>query len=607
MPLEKIRIGLEVHMQLNTGKLFCRCNQNPGENKIYFNFTRVLRPTLSELGKMDIAAEYEKERDRIFTYEATENTCLVEYDEEPPHQIDEDAVKASVIMSLALHCNTVENISTMRKVVVDGSNTSGFQRTSIIGFDGYLDTSRGRVRISTVCLEEDSARKVEGDQSAVTYSLDRLGIPLIEVSTEPDIVDEEHAVEVAEKIGSICMLSGYARREVDSIRQDVNMSIGMGRVEIKGVQKLSLISDFIRYEKKRQESILRAIEIVKKRSGGKQIAVKFTDVSSIFEDSSSIIIRSGFKAGNRVYCSLLPKFAGTLKKGDLRVGKEISDVVKAFGLGGIFHSDELPAYGIEEEKISTVYNKLGKQQDDAVLILSSPPSRIAVITSGINSRINKLLSLDLAETRGPRDDGETFFLRPLPGKDRMYPETDIPIKHISSETMDFCRKNIPLEAAELQKELTERYGISEQDAAVLIKSGNMVKFRRIADSYKDGRSVARLLLQKIPEIKEKFGKDPDENVITNVLEISSRENWSRFVMEKAFEIWAISGLKGNDLKSEIERQIMSEDEIASIISSGLKNGTLTQNNIIPYLVRSSKKLVDPTLAISVFRKITDQK
>jgi len=607
MPLEKIRIGLEVHMQLNTGKLFCRCNQNSGENKIYFNFTRVLRPTLSELGKMDIAAEYEMERDRVFTYEATENTCLVEYDEEPPHQMDEDAVKASVIMSLALHCNTVENVSTMRKVVVDGSNTSGFQRTSIIGFDGYLDTSRGRVRISTVCLEEDSARKVEGGQSAVTYSLDRLGIPLIEVSTEPDIVDEEHAVEVAEKIGSIGMLSGYARREVDSIRQDVNMSIGMGRVEIKGVQKLSLISDFIRYEKKRQESILRAIETVKKRSGGKQIAVKFTDVSSIFEDSSSIIIRSGFKAGNRVYCSLLPKFAGTLKKGDLRIGKEISDVVKAFGLGGIFHSDELPAYGIEEEKISTVYSKLGKQQDDAVLILSSPPSRIGVITSGINSRINKLLSLDLAETRGPRDDGETFFLRPLPGKDRMYPETDIPIKHISAETMDFCRKNIPLEAKELQKELTERYGISEQDAVVLIKSGNMVKFRRIADYYKDARSVARLLLQKIPEIREKSGKEPDENLIMKVLQIAKGENWSRFVMEKAIEISTISGLMGDDLKSEIERQIMSEDDIASFISSGLKDGTLTQKNIIPYLGRSSKKLVDPALAISVFRRMTDQK
>ena len=607
MPMERIRIGLEVHMQLNTGKLFCRCSQNTVENRNYFQFTRVLRPTLSELGKMDIAAEYEMERDRIFTYEATENTCLVEYDEVPPHQMDDDAVKASVIMSLALHCNTVENISTMRKVVVDGSNTSGFQRTSIIGFDGYLDTSRGRVRISTVCLEEDSARKVQGDLSTVKYSLDRLGIPLIEVSTEPDIVDEEHAVEVAEKIGSIGILSGYARREVDSIRQDVNMSIGMGRVEIKGVQKLSLISDFIRYEKKRQESIFRAMEMVNKRSGGKKIAVEFTDMSSVFEDTSSAIIRSGFKSGNRVYCSLLPKFAGTLKNGDLRIGKEISDVVKAFGLGGIFHSDELPGYGIEEEKISTVYIKLGKQQDDAVLILSSPPSRIGVITSGINNRINKLLSLDLAETRGPRDDGETFFLRPLPGKERMYPETDIPIKKITSETMDACRKNIPREAADLQKELKESYGISEQDAAVLIKSGNMVKFRRIANSYNDARSVARILLQKIPEIKEKYGIEPDEKLIMNVLEISSRENWSRFVMEKAIEISAISGLKGDDLKAEIGKQVMSEGEIAGFISSGLKEGTLTQKNIIPYLGRSSKKLVDPTLAISVFRRMTGQR
>ena len=604
MAIEKLRIGLEVHIQLNTGKLFCRCSQNPGESGKLFQFTRLLRPTLSELGKMDIAAEYEMERDRIFTYDATENTCLVEYDEEPPHSMDEDAVKASVIMSLALHCNTVENISTMRKVVVDGSNTSGFQRTAIIGFDGYLDTSRGRVRISTVCLEEDSARKVEGELSSVTYSLDRLGIPLIEVSTEPDILDEKHAVEVAEKIGSICMLSGYARREVDSIRQDVNMSMGMGRVEIKGVQKLSLITDFIRYEKKRQESISRAVEKIKERTAGKNITVAFTDVSGIFQDSASIIIKSGFKAGNRVYSALLPKFGGTLKNGDMRIGKEISDVVRAFGLGGIFHSDELPAYGMEEEKINAVYRKLEKQKDDAVLILSSPPSKIDVITSGINSRILKLLSLDLAETRGPRDNGETFFLRPLPGKDRMYPETDIPIKHISGETMDFCRKNIPREAGEIQRELTKKYGISDQDAAVIIRSGSLVKFTKMADSYGDGRSVARLLLQKIPEIREKSGKEPDEKTIMGVLETSRRENWSRFVTEKAVEISTISGLRGDDLKEEVKNQIMSEDEIVALISSGLKEGSVTIKNIIPYLGRLSKKLVDPTLAMSIFKRMT---
>ena len=604
MPLEKLKVGLEVHMQLNTGKLFCRCSGNTGENRSYFQFTRLLRPTLSELGKMDLAAKYELDRDRNFTYDVTHNTCLVEYDEEPPHEMDQEAVKASIIMSMALHCTVVEYVSTMRKVVVDGSNTSGFQRTSIIGVDGYIETSKGKVRISTVCLEEDSARKIESERSTVTYSLDRLGIPLIEVSTEPDIIDEEHAVEVAEKIGSIGILSGYARREVDSIRQDVNMSMGMGRVEIKGVQKLSLISQFIRYEKTRQEAISRAIETVKERMGQKSVTVKFSDVSSIFFDSSSKIIKSGFKAGNGVYAGILPGFAGTLKNGNLRLGKEISDIVKAFGLGGIFHSDELPAYGIEEKKLENLYEKLGKMKDDAVLILSSPPSRIEIISSEINHRIAKLISLDLSETRGPRDDGETFFLRPLPGKERMYPETDVPIKHISSEIMDFCEKNVPDNIEVLQKKITEEYGISGQDAGVIIKSGNLARFRNLVSSHADPRSVARVLLQKLPEIKEKSGMVPDDGTLLDIFEMSHRENLSRFVLEKTIEISAVSGLRGKDLKAALRDQIATEKEIKDLLSKAIKDGIVTEKNVIPYLIKATNKLVDPTLAISVFKRIS---
>ena len=604
MPVEKLKVGLEVHMQLNTGKLFCRCMGNAAENRNYFQFTRLLRPTLSELGKMDLAAKYEMDRDRNFTYDVTDNTCLVEFDEEPPHDVDSEALKASIIMSMALHCTVVEHVSTMRKVVVDGSNTSGFQRTSIIGIGGYIETSKGKVRISTVCLEEDSARKIDGEKSTVTYSLDRLGIPLIEVSTEPDIKDEEHAVEVAEKIGSIGILSGYARREVDSIRQDVNMSMGMGRVEIKGVQKLSLISQFIRYEKTRQEAISRAIEIVRKRIGEKSVVVNFKDVSQVFENSSSKILKSGFKAGNAVYSAILPGFAGTLKNGDLRLGKEISDVVKAFGLGGIFHSDELPAYGIEEEKLRTIYEKLGKKENDAVLILSSPRSKIEVISSGINSRIEKLISLDLSETRGPRDDGETFFLRPLPGKERMYPETDIPVKHIPEEMMDFCEKNVPESVEDLQKKLIQEYGISEQDAGVIIKSGNLIRFRNLASSYSDPRSVARILLQKIPEIREKSGKEPDERTLMDIFEMSTGENWSRFVLEKAIEISTVSGLRGNELKVEVGKQIMTEEDIEKLLSRAIMEGAVTEKNVIPYLSKAAKKLVDPTLAISVFKRIS---
>ena len=604
MPVEKLKVGLEVHMQLNTGKLFCRCMGNAAENRNYFQFTRLLRPTLSELGKMDLAAKYEMDRDRNFTYDVTDNTCLVEFDEEPPHDVDSEALKASIIMSMALHCTVVEHVSTMRKVVVDGSNTSGFQRTSIIGIGGYIETSKGKVRISTVCLEEDSARKIDGEKSTVTYSLDRLGIPLIEVSTEPDIKDEEHAVEVAEKIGSIGILSGYARREVDSIRQDVNMSVGMGRVEIKGVQKLSLISQFIQYEKTRQEAISRAIEIVRKRIGEKSVVVNFKDVSQVFENSSSKILKSGFKAGNAVYSAILPGFAGTLKNGDLRLGKEISDVVKAFGLGGIFHSDELPAYGIEEEKLRTIYEKLGKKENDAVLILSSPRSKIEVISSGINSRIEKLISLDLSETRGPRDDGETFFLRPLPGKERMYPETDIPVKHIPEEMMDFCEKNVPESVEDLQKKLIQEYGISEQDAGVIIKSGNLIRFRNLASSYSDPRSVARILLQKIPEIREKSGKEPDERTLMDIFEMSTGENWSRFVLEKAIEISTVSGLRGNELKVEVGKQIMTEEDIEKLLSRAIMEGAVTEKNVIPYLSKAAKKLVDPTLAISVFKRIS---
>ena len=604
MPVEKLKVGLEVHMQLNTGKLFCRCMGNAAENRNYFQFTRLLRPTLSELGKMDLAAKYEMDRDRNFTYDVTDNTCLVEFDEEPPHDVDSEALKASIIMSMALHCTVVEYVSTMRKVVVDGSNTSGFQRTSIIGIGGYIETSKGKVRISTVCLEEDSARKIDGEKSTVTYSLDRLGIPLIEVSTEPDIKDEEHAVEVAEKIGSIGILSGYARREVDSIRQDVNMSVGMGRVEIKGVQKLSLISQFIQYEKTRQEAISRAIEIVRKRIGEKSVVVNFKDVSQVFENSSSKILKSGFKAGNAVYSAILPGFAGTLKNGDLRLGKEISDVVKAFGLGGIFHSDELPAYGIEEEKLRTIYEKLGKKENDAVLILSSSRSKIEVISSGINSRIEKLISLDLSETRGPRDDGETFFLRPLPGKERMYPETDIPVKHIPEEMMDFCEKNVPESVEDLQKKLIQEYGISEQDAGVIIKSGNLIRFRNLASSYSDPRSVARILLQKIPEIREKSGKEPDERTLMDIFEMSTGENWSRFVLEKAIEISTVSGLRGNELKVEVGKQIMTEEDIEKLLSRAIMEGAVTEKNVIPYLSKAARKLVDPTLAISVFKRIS---
>ena len=215
----------------------------------------------------------------------------------------------------------------MRKIVVDGSNTSGFQRTAILSFGGKVDTSKGPVGISTVCLEEDSARKISDDGSSVSYSLDRLGIPLLEIATDPDMTDADHAVETAEIIGNLVLFTGWSRKSPESVRQDVNFSMGYGRVEIKRVPKLSIIRECIAYETQRQASIAEIVGKLGNKWGKK---LDFTDVTDMFSKSKSKILRSGIVEGSRVYASLLPGLKGYLKKGSYRLGRELADVAKLY-------------------------------------------------------------------------------------------------------------------------------------------------------------------------------------------------------------------------------------------------------------------------------------
>lgn len=271
-----MKIGLEIHFQLKGNKLFCSCSTEGRDLKD--SFVRKLTPVMGEMGKMDTAVEYETIRNRDFVYDISSNSCLVEKDEEPPHPVNIDALKTSIAISRALNCKVLDYISFMRKIVVDGSNTSGFQRTGIVGMDGSIKTSRGNVRISTITLEEDACRKLSEKNGIVEYSLDRLGIPLIEISTEPDILDPEHALETAKAIGHYVMSMPNFRGEVDSIRQDVNFSMGFGRVEIKGVSKLSFIKDTIDYEIKRQNSL----EAISRKLSGQFSGIgDFIDITGI--------------------------------------------------------------------------------------------------------------------------------------------------------------------------------------------------------------------------------------------------------------------------------------------------------------------------------------
>lgn len=256
------KCGVEIHNRLATKhKLFCKCPARFSEQeKPSFTVFRKLRAVPGETGKIDVAAEFEFLRDRDYIYHVYEDTCcLVELDEEPPHEINGEALYIALQIAKMLNCEIPEEIHVMRKTVIDGSNTSGFQRTAIVGLNGWIETSKGKVRITSVCLEEESAGIVEKNEKKVVYRLDRLGIPLIEISTAPDIKDPEHAREVAEKIGMIIRSTGKSQRGIGVTRQDLNVSIIHGaRVEIKGVQELELIPKVLEYEVKRQ------LEMIKK-------------------------------------------------------------------------------------------------------------------------------------------------------------------------------------------------------------------------------------------------------------------------------------------------------------------------------------------------------
>lgn len=252
-----LKIGLEIHQQLETHKLFCRCQSIVNDSgKPDILFSRKLHISAGELGSKDIAALHELRKNKTFFYEAcSTSSCLVEMDDEPPHEVNEDALKTALEIAMLLKAKPVDSIQFMRKMVLDGSNVSGFQRTAIIATDGIMETSKGIVRIPTICLEEEAAKKISSNETTTTYRLDRLGIPLIEIATDPSIKDPEHAKETASMLGMILRSTGKVKRGLGTIRQDINLSMkGMPRVELKGFQDLRSIPKVIETEIKRQLS-----------------------------------------------------------------------------------------------------------------------------------------------------------------------------------------------------------------------------------------------------------------------------------------------------------------------------------------------------------------
>ena len=497
-----LMMGLEIHQQLNTKhKLFCPCSTELTDDEFDDGIIRNLRPTQSELGQIDRAALQESLRDMTFKYESFNNhTCLVETDDEPPHALNREDLDICITIASLLNMKMVDEFHTMRKQVIDGSNTGGFQRTGLAATDGYLDTPYGRVAIESLGLEEDAARRIDSDDEFTEFRLDRLGIPLAEITTDPS----------------------------------------MHHPEIKGVQDLDLMPEIVEREVQRQLALADIKDELIERNASVEETIY--DLDEVFKDTSSKILSSAVC----IKGIILRGFDGLIGKEiqpGRRFGTELSSYAKKMGVSGLFHTDELPAYGIQEDEVNAMkeFLKIGPQ--DAIIIVAHDEDVAVNALNEVIRRANMAFDGVVEETRKALDDGNTEYMRPLPTANRMYLETDIPLFQITDDMIEPIKNNLPELPDEKKERIKAEYKLSEDLA-------NQIVRRLLGDTFES-------LLSKVKV---------DPTTVASVL---------------------VSDLR--DLRREgIDVSIFDEDKLAEIFSL-LEEGKISKDALKDLMVEVSKK------------------
>jgi len=505
-----LKVGLEVHQQLDTStKLFCHCKPELFKEEPEITFLRRLRPTQSELGQIDPAAYFEFQKGVKILYEADSQTaCLVEMDEEPPHPLNMEAVEIALTAALMMNATPVDEIHVMRKTVIDGSNTTGFQRTCVIALNGMIKVGEKTVPIQHISLEEDAARKTGEEETIIRYRIDRLGIPLIEVATAPVISTPKEAGEVALAIGKILRATGKVKRGLGTIRQDLNTSIKGGALtEIKGVQELELIPLVVEYEVQRQLNLIKiSKELAKAGVRSENLKEEFFDVTEVFQKTNCKVIRKAIEKGQRVLAVKLPGFAGFLKRElmpGVRLGTEMADRARFWGrVGGIFHTDELPAYGITPEEVEALKRAVNAQPADAVVFVADTPENATDALKAVLERAREALKGVPEETRAANPDGTTRYMRPRPGAARMYPETDIPPIPLTEDFINKIRQCLPELPEQKLQRLMQEYSLNQKLAQQLMDSEYTELFEIIAkESQVSPTTIAAFLTETLKALK----------------------------------------------------------------------------------------------------------
>jgi len=507
-----LKCGLEIHQQLEGTKLFCSCPTTLRDDLPDFSIQRKLRASAGEGGKVDIAAKQEQLKGKNFVYQGYyDTTCLVESDCEPPHEMSPDALYTALQLAALAEAEVFPVVQVMRKTIIDGSNTSGFQRTALLARNGMITTSAGNVRITNISLEEDSCKIVRESPEEKVYSLDRLGIPLIEIGTAPDITTPEQCQEAAKKIGMLLRSLPGVKRGLGTIRQDVNVSIkGGARIEIKGAQDLRQLPLLVELEVKRQEELLKIKEELKNKKV-KLPSLEIEEVTSLFTISAANLIKNTLAKKGKVLAIKLPGFAGFVGREvqpGKRLGTEFSDHAKVrAGVGGIFHSDELPRYGISESEVLSVRKKLGCDIKDAFILVADEERKARVALEAVHDRAAEVVKGIPEEVRKANADGTTTYLRPIPGAARMYPETDVPLIKPNLKKIE-----LPETLEEKMERFHAKLGLGKDLAEFVAKSDKVDLFEELVVHHPDIKPafIAETLISVPLDIKRQFHHDPEK-------------------------------------------------------------------------------------------------
>lgn len=570
--------GLEIHQQLFTNKkLFCRCPAGIYSEKYDAEILRHMRPTLSELGVYDGTALMEFKTKKEIIYRINRNTvCTYEMDDTPPFLINEDSLDIALGIGMLYNCKLVDELHIARKQYLDGSIPTGFQRTAIYAVDGWIPYKNKKVKIVQMSIEEDSCREVADYSHNRIYLTDRLGMPLIETVTGPDMRTPQEVAEVGWICAKLVRSTHKVRRGIGAARQDVNVSVEGGtRVEIKGVPKITMIPLLTHNEAMRQWNLLRLKEELKKRGiTPETFRARDYDITSLIKKPHYVPLKNAVESKLKISCVVLKGFNELLRwqtQPDTYFSKEISDRVRVIAclttIPNLIHSDSKT-----DTLSSSDWQKVKKHvegtDNDTLVIVWANDEDIQTAVNEIIIRAKEATIGIPSETRQALSDGTNGFERILPGADRMYPDTDLPPKQIEADRINKIKSWLPEQFWKRQSWYKE-LNIPPDTIDELSISKYAELFKKAVNEWKINPVTAAVVLIQYPKrLKKSYlnTQSIDENIMSTILKAYADGKLTADFILNALKMSAELGMFVEEIipqpinDADLEREILLAEE-----------------------------------------------